>query len=424
MAINITQIGVDKPSGSPLITRSNYFEFNEDLESKTDIFYYLGTNLNSSSWVNPGDTEFLEANKIQSNGNVVLGSGKPIVDNKPNTSFLTNESNSNVGAELKFKRGSFKISTILLNGSPDGWVLSGSNDNGNNYNTITFTKEANLGGGWYKYNVNTSSYYPLYRFTHGQQGVSKSLNCLRLYGTYNTGDFAPSVEDNTLILNCRNLEGDVFLPDANNQSFPEDFYFEVFNLYDNNYTIKSISGSTTTVVDNTNNPLTKGDKYIFVYNSSQWNVFKVGAIPNLGTKGALLSQDGLEPVIVPPGVSGQALVRDDAAVSGLNWVNLSINNQLFNPVVTSNFTLDNSFNNKMIPIDTSGGDIVLTLGTKLQPGFQIIIYHYGGGKVTIAPNGQVYRARGNTILNSNAAITLSFDLATNTWYGIGDLVQE
>ena len=161
-----------------------------------------------------------------------------------------------------------------------------------------------------------------------------------------------------------------------------------------------------------------------IHDGTEWNVLRAGTTPNLGAKGALLSQDGVEPITVPPGTSGQTLVRDDAAPSGLNWVNLPVNNQSFNPVVTSDFILDDSYNNRMIPIDTTNGDIIITLGTNLQQGFQIIIYHYGGGKVTIAPDGQVYRARGNTILNSNAAITLSFDLATNTWYGIGDLVQE
>ena len=421
---NITNIGVDKPSGSPLITRKNNFTFDGDLKGTSDFLYYLGTKLGSSSWVNPSTTSFLEANLIQSNGSVVPNGAANAVDNNINTSFLNNSSKGAEGLELKFLHN-FKITSILINGSPGGWQLKGSADGGNNFDNITLQNQTNLGSGWYKYTITSSGTNKnIYRFIHGQEGVNKNLNTIKIFGEYQTGDFAPNKEDNTLILNCRNLEGSVILPDANTENYPEDFYFEVFNLYDNSYSVVSIAGSATAIVNNTNKPLTKGDKYIFVYNSSQWNVFKVGATPNLGAKGALLSQDGLEPVIVPPGVSGQTLVRDDAAVSGLNWVNLSINNQLFNPVITSSFILDDSFNNRMIPIDTTGGDIVLTLGTNLQPGFQIIIYHYGGGKVTIAPNGQVYRARGNTILNSNAAITLSFDLATNTWYGIGDLVQE
>ena len=421
---NITNIGVDKPSGSPLITRKNNFTFDGDLKGTSDFLYYLGTKLGSSSWVNPSTTNFLEANLIQSNGSVVPNGANNAVDNNLNTSFLNNSSNGAEGLELKFLHN-FKITSILINGTPGGWQLKGSADDGNNFDNITLQDQTNLGSGWYKYTITSSGTNKnIYRFIHGQEGVNKTLNTIKVFGEYQTGDFAPNKEDNTLILNCRNLEGSIILPDANTENYPEDFYFEVFNLYDNSYSIKSVESSTTAIVNNTNKPLTKGDKYIFVYNSSQWNIFKVGATPNLGTKGALLSQDGLEPVTVPPGVSGQTLVRDDTAVSGLNWVNLSINNQLFNPVITSNFILDDSFNNRMVPIDTTGGDIVLTLGTNLQPGFQIIIYHYGGGKVTIAPNGQVYRARGNTILNSNAAITLSFDLATNTWYGIGDLVQE
>lgn len=425
MGFNITDIGVDKPSGSPLITKENIFTFNQDLYSNTDIFYYLGTQLKSSPWVNPGTTEFLKVNKIQSNNSVILNAALPLVDNSPDTVFLFNETNSNVGAEFKFKE-EFKVKQILLNGTNSSWILNGSSDNGNTFNNLTLTQSSNLGNGWYLYNVQDyNESYKLFRLTHGQQGVSKSLYCARMYGEYKVGDFAPSLEDNSLILNCRDLPGKIYLPDAKVNNYPEDYYFEVLNLYDNTFTITSIEHSTTNIVNNTNKPLSKGDKYIVIYNSENWNIFKVGATPNLGFKGALLSQDGLEPIVVEPGVSGEVLVRDDATSSGLNWVNLSINNQLFNPIITSSFVLTDSYNNRLLPIDSgSNNNIEITLGQNLQPGFQIIIFHYGQGKITINPNNQVYRARGNTVLNNNAAITLSFDLATNTWYGIGDLVQE
>lgn len=140
------------------------------------------------------------------------------------------------------------------------------------------------------------------------------------------------------------------------------------------------------------------------------------------TKGDILVNTGSDILALPVGLDGQTLVVDPIEATGLKWITLSIQAQEFAADENSNFLLDQTFNNKIIPINTNSNNVTVTLDTVIPQGFQVILFNYGIGTVIINPAGQTLRARGLEIQNINAAATLSYDAANLTWYGIGDLI--
>lgn len=421
MAYNIAQVGVDKRTGAPIIEKKNIFTYNGDPNGKQDVFYYFGTRLGSSSFINPSQSIFLNVNKLTNN--TVGTFAVEATDNNTDTYVFENSNNGSQGIQIRFVRNTFKLTRVQIHGVGTTWTIQGSEDE-NNWVNISVGASQNIGNGWMLFDVPNNNSYQSYRIIHGQEGTLKTLGSVKLFGTYNSSDISCSKENEAqYIVNYNEQEGVIFLPDALQENFPENYYCTFLCLNSAQYVFASTSNSTTSVVDNTNGKLTLGEQLKCLFHNGEWKLYKVGGEVDIRGKGEILGHNGSSVEAVPAGNDGQLLVRDNSTNTGLNWVDVSFDSQQFGSVKTTSFILTSSFNNQLIPIDTTDNNVDITLSSSMPAGYQVILFHYGGGEITINPNGQAYRGRGNKIVNNNAAITLTYDLNLNTWYAIGDLVQ-
>ena len=420
MAYNIAEVGVDRKTGAPILDIKTKFNYLNDPEGTNDIFYYLGKRMGSSQYINPVDTEFLSCTKLLNLQ--TSGSSPEAVDNSPNTNVLTNSTDENDGVEIRFIKREFVLEQIQINSDNSQWKLEGSPD-GNNWTLLTLGASTILGNNWSLYTVPNAGGNKFYRVLNGEQGVSKSLHCLKFFGRYLSSDMSCTKEDKLKILtNKYEEDGVIYLPDAAQENYDENYHVRFICLKNVEYQFAVFNNSTVQINDFTNQKLTRGEQLLAIYFQNTWNLYKVGREVDLVTKAQLLSHNGTKFTILDPGDEGQILTRDNSTDTGLKWENLSLNSQQFSPQQINSFTLSNSYNNKLVPINTDNGSITVTLDTNLPPGYQVILYHSGSGEITIDSNGQQYKGRGTKILNNNAAVTLAYDSTSQTWYAIGDLV--
>lgn len=140
------------------------------------------------------------------------------------------------------------------------------------------------------------------------------------------------------------------------------------------------------------------------------------------SKGDLLSSNGSNVELIELGEQSQMLRVNLSKASGLEWVTDPNQPQDFTEDKQASFTINQSFNNKVIPINTNFNDINVTLVDTVTQGFQVVLYNLGSKKIIINPNGQNIRSRGLEIVNINSVATLSYDKNNLRWYAIGDLI--
>lgn len=334
MAFNIAQVGVDKKSGAPIIQRSSTFNYNNDPNGTSDIFYYFGSRLRSSSFVNPSTTQFLTASRL--NGGSITGPGDNAVDNSTLTNLFAGSTDATDGLQIEFLIAPFTITALQFNTNNLNWTLEGSND-GTNWTNIGLGSTQNLGSNWTLYTVPNSTAYSYYRILHGENGISKDFVAVKFFGTYQNGDIAPSIDNEAQYLAThRDGPGNLYLPDATAENFPDNYYVTFLHFKLGEYTYGQFAGGTTVVNDNANGVLKQGEQLLAVYEAGAWEVFKVGSGVDLEDKGALITSNGIESVVLLAGTNGQYLKVDNGTTEGLVWDTLGLDD-LATP--TANFDL-------------------------------------------------------------------------------------
>ena len=99
----------------------------------------------------------------------------------------------------------------------------------------------------------------------------------------------------------------------------------------------------------------------------------------------------------------------------------TIGKTVVKPDQNSSFTLNVTFNNSLIPMNTSTQNLTVNLVSGLPDNFNCVLYNLGTNDVIINLNGQTLRARGTNIVNDNASASLLYDAVGDIWYGVGDL---
>jgi len=348
MAFNIAQVGVDKKSGAPIIQRSSIFTYNNDPNGTADIFYYLGSRLVSSGFVNPSTTQFLTASRL--NGGSITGPGDNAVDNSILTNLFAGSTDETDGLQVEFLISGFNLTSLQINSNTVNWVLEGSN-NGTTWTNITLGSTQNLGSNWSLITVPNAVYYTYYRILHGENGVSKDLVAVKFFGEYQNGDIAPAIDNEAQFLATHRAgPGTIYLPDATVENFPENYYCTFLHFKTGEYTYGQFAGGTTVVNDNTNGVLRQGEQLLAVYDEGNWELFKVGSGTDVGLKGALLTSDGTQSDILAVGSNGQYLKADSGTTEGLVWDTLGLDD-LATP--TADFDL--------------GGQKIVNAGTPSSP---------------------------------------------------------
>ena len=333
---NIAFIGVDKKSGAPIVQRSNIFTYNNDPNGTTDIFYHFGSRLRSSPLINPDNTIFLTASRLQGGG--IIGSGANAVDNSILTSLFTGSTNSSDGLQVQFLQDDFILDTYQINSNSTAWTLEGSTD-GVLWTPLTQGAPTNLGNNWSLIPVTNSTPYSYYRILHGDAN-SKDLFAIKFFGTYNNFDISFSLDDEATIIATHGNSGKIYMPNAVEINAQVNYYCIIYNVGTGDFTFDLFTGATA-FVDNTNGKLEQGEQLIIRYDGTNWELYEIGSSIDLGTKGALLSHDGVESSILTVGANDTFLVADSAETTGLKWSTVNLN-------TISSPTSDYDFNSQKI----------------------------------------------------------------------------
>ena len=322
MSFNIAFTGVDRRSGAPIIQRSSTFTYNNDPNGTSDILYYFGSRLNSSSFINPSTTQFVNASRL--NSGTIIGPGDNALDNSTLTNLFANSTDATDGLQIEFLVNSFNINSLQINSNTVSWVLEGSND-GIIWTNITLGSSENLGNNWNLITIPNTIFYTHYRLLHGEVGVSKDLIAVKLFGEYQNGDIAPSIDNEAQSLAThKDGPGVIYLPDAIVENFPENYYCTLLHFKQGEYTYGQFSGGTTVVNDNTNGILRQGEQLLAVFDEGNWELFKVGSGTDVGLKGALLTSNGSQASILNLGLNNQYLKVDTSSNEGLIWDTLNL----------------------------------------------------------------------------------------------------
>jgi len=319
---NIAQVGVDKKSGAPIIQRSSTFTYNNDPNGTSDIFYYFGSRLRSSSFVNPSSTQFLNASRL--NAGTITGPGANAVDNSILTNLFAGSTDATDGVQVEFSASPFNLTSLQLNSNTVNWLLEGSND-GTTWTNIALGSFQNIGNNWSLISISNAVFYSHYRLIHGESGVSKDLVAIKFFGTYQNGDIAPAIDNEAQFLATHRVgPGVIYLPDAAAEVFPENYYCTFLHFKTGEYTYSQFAGGSTPVNDNTNGVLRQGEQLLAVFDNGSWELFKVGSGTDVGFKGALLTNNGSQSSILPVGLNSQYLKADSTATNGLVWDSLDL----------------------------------------------------------------------------------------------------
>lgn len=318
---NITRVGVDPKSGAQVLEQSQVFNENGDRNNTLDIFYHFGTRLNSSQWVNPNTTPWVNVEVYQ--GNSLVGPGDSAVDrDNVSSAFSTTDDTYNVRAE--FLTYTFVLTHIYVRGTNNVWAIEASND-GTSWSVLSQGTVTALGDDYHSIPVVNGIAYNYYRIRHNQAGITKTIEEIRFYGTWNSGDFSFGIDAETQYVNTSNSSGGIiYIPDALVESFPDNYYVVVINNQSVNFNIAPMPGNTTTIVDNIGGLLKPNLQAYITFEGTQWIINLLGGgATELTTKGQLLTvDDNGDLAALDVGLNNELLLPDSTLPLGYKWANL------------------------------------------------------------------------------------------------------
>lgn len=327
MAFNIAEVGVDKKTGAPIIQRTNSFLYNNDPNGRSDIFYYLRTNLGSYTSLT-NSLEFIEATKLE-NG-VFTDSANFALGNKTDVSLFDDSNNLEDGIHIEFKKNEFKIKQLQINSNSAQWQLLGSNDN-SLWNVVDLGAAQNIGNKWILTPALNNNFYKYYRLISNQVNLSKELNAIKFFGEYNSTNLSFSANDEAVIIATHGDEGVIYLPDPSLLSISKNFYVVIYHVGVHSYTFSLFENSVVSITDNTDGSLAQGEQLFVRFTGSAWELNKIGAGINLESKGALLTSTGEEQSILPVGSDGQVVSANSNTSIGIEWIDLPLSGIIDGP---------------------------------------------------------------------------------------------
>lgn len=126
---------------------------------------------------------------------------------------------------------------------------------------------------------------------------------------------------------------------------------------------------------------------------------------------------------LPIGLDETTLVADSTSPTGVVWKQTQGTNlQTFATPIATSFSLFDSYHGQLIRINTNTNNVTVTfINSGIREGFQVTLFNAGTNSVIINTNSQTLLSRGLNLININSACSLSYNAATSTWFGIGDL---